>query len=434
MSLYSIMNTLINAGDFDMLVEFRVSNFKSIKTEQVLQFTKAQGAEFPNHFFTFTNEKESFDLLHVIALYGANASGKSNVLDALWLMKSIISDPQAISQLTPFLLSDETEDAPTEFEITFIANQIRYQYGFSATKHQVMTEYLYQFPKGRLQVLFERLPASADTSKFTFGTALKGRKNAWKDLTSTKQLFLTTAIQYNGIALEPIENFFKKTLCFIGTGISPKHTLRFAQEDQNKVNILNFLKEADLGINGLHIKEELFDEKRIPSFFPPEVKEQICKHFQGVQGGARLTAITQHLHDNQKLIDFQLSDESLGTQRFFKLAGPWLSALQEGHILVLDELNISLHPKLVQFLIQLFYNPKINTKQAQLLFTTHDPSLLNQDLFRRDQVWFCEKEDRQTQLFPLSDFSIRKESTNIERDYLSGRFGAVPFLHFDQGE
>lgn len=414
-----------------MLIEFRVTNFKSIKTEQVLQFTKAQGKEFPTHFFTFKNEKENFDLLHVIALYGANASGKSNVLDALMLMKRIILYPHTISQLVPFLLSDETEQAPTCFEITFIANQIRYQYGFSATKDQVMTEYLYQFPKGRLQILFERSPATSETAQFNFGTALKGRKNAWKELTSQTQLFLTTALQYNGVALKPVEAFFKEALRFVDTDISPIPTLRFAQDHQNKTDILAFLKEADFDIDDIHVETELFDEKNLPTELSQKHKERLC---EDLQGKTLFSAITQHLHDNQTLVDFQLRDESLGTRRFFNLAAPWLMALKQGRILVVDELNISLHPKLIQYLIQLFYNPKINTQQAQLLFTTHDASLLNQDLFRRDQVWFCEKEHKQTQLFPLSDFSIRKESTSLERDYLNGRFGAVPFLRFNQGE
>ncbi len=411
-----------------MLIEFRVSNFKSIKTEQVLQFTKARGKENLTHFFTFKNEKESFDLLHVIALYGANASGKSNIFDALKLMKRIILHPHAIKDLVPFLLSDETEQAPTGFEITFIADKVRYQYGFSATKHQIITEYLYQFPRGRLQILFERLSATSEVSEYKFGAALKGRKNAWQELTSSTQLFLTTALQYNGIALKPIEVFFKEKLRFIDTDLSPVQTLSFVHEAQNKEDILDYLKKADLGIDDLLIETELFDEKMLPINMPQRIKEQICEDFQGE---TVLSAITKHLHDNQTLVDFKLSDESLGTRRFFNLAAPWLMALEQGRILVVDELNISLHPHLVRHLVQLFYNPEVNTRQAQLLFTTHDVSLLSPDLFRRDQVWFCEKVNKQTRLFPLSDFSVRKESTSLERDYLNGRFGAVPFLRFD---
>jgi Predicted ATPases len=129
------------------------------------------------------------------------------------------------------------------------------------------------------------------------------------------------------------------------------------------------------------------------------------------------------------MIPFILDDESTGTQKLFAFAGPWLDTLKNGYVLFVDELHDNLHPKLVQYLVELFHDAKTNPRNAQLFFTTHETSILNQSVFRRDQVWFCEKDERSaTQLFPLTDFSPRKNRDNLEAAYLSGRYGAVPFI------
>jgi hypothetical protein len=139
--------------------------------------------------------------------------------------------------------------------------------------------------------------------------------------------------------------------------------------------------------------------------------------------------LTQHQTEDGNRIEMDLSDESDGTQKLFCYAGPWMDTLANGHVMVVDELHDNLHPLLVQYLVAMFHNPDLNPHGAQLIFTTHETSILNQDLFRRDQVWFCERgEDQSTRLYPLSDFAVRKGTENIERGYLSGRYGALPFL------
>ena len=138
---------------------------------------------------------------------------------------------------------------------------------------------------------------------------------------------------------------------------------------------------------------------------------------------------TAHILDNGKEVLFDLADESDGTQKIFALSGPWLDTLENGYVLVIDELHDNLHPLIVRFLIRLFHNLETNPRNAQLVFTTHDTSILSQEVFRRDQIWFCDKDESQaTQLYPLTDFSPRKGVESLERGYLSGRYGALPYL------
>lgn len=137
---------------------------------------------------------------------------------------------------------------------------------------------------------------------------------------------------------------------------------------------------------------------------------------------------TGHMSSTGEIVLFELDDESDGTKKLFSIAGPWLDTLRNGFVLFVDELHDSLHPVLVRYLVSLFHDKSINTKNAQLIFSTHDTSILSQDVFRRDQIWFCEKSEEQcTELFPLSDFRPRKGHENLERGYLSGRYGALPY-------
>ncbi|MDC9715043.1 MAG: AAA family ATPase, partial [Gammaproteobacteria bacterium] len=173
------------------------------------------------------------------------------------------------------------------------------------------------------------------------------------------------------------------------------------------------------------VLEEKVDVEKIPD----EVKKILEKEGEDLSKLKEFKVETQHISDNGKAVSFDFDNqESDGTQKLFRLSGPWLDVLENGYCLVMDELHNSLHPNLVAYLVNMFHNPKINKNGAQLIFVTHETSLLDQEIFRRDQIWFCEKEDNVTELFSLADFKVRKGAENIEKFYLSGRYGAVPYL------
>ena len=205
------------------------------------------------------------------------------------------------------------------------------------------------------------------------------------------------------------------------------------KDSTKKELILSFLKAADFNIHDIQVDKEKFDPELLPNDIPDSVKEKIIEELKDKD---IFELKTIHKTSSNKLVPLEFKEESDGTQKFFSFAGPWIDALQNGYILVIDELHDNLHPKMVKYLVDLFHNDKSNPKNAQLIFTTHETSILNQDVFRRDQIWFCEKTREQaTELYPLTDFSPRKGRENIEQGYLSGRYGALPFINnFDLKE
>lgn len=183
---------------------------------------------------------------------------------------------------------------------------------------------------------------------------------------------------------------------------------------------------ADFHISDIKVEATEFNIAELPADMPEPLKDFLS---QNLKGEKKLQLETIHVDNNGKPVPFNFHDESDGTQKFFAFAGPILDVLKNGYVLCIDELNVNLHPKLVQFLVELFHSKESNTKNAQLIFTTHETSILTQDVFRRDQIWFCERSKEQSSvLYPLSDFSPKKGKENLELGYLSGRYGALPFI------
>ena len=400
-----------------------VSNFRSFKEKQTLSMVKGTGKELPDNVFTAQmSSGKSIDLLHSAAIYGANASGKTNVLRVLATMRSIItiSNPPYLNILfKPFLLDRECREKPSEFEVTVLIDGVRYQYGFSATEEQIYDEWLFVYPKGKPQVWFEReWNEKKQEHQWYLGDKLSGDKQVWKKATRNNALFLSTAILLNSEKLKPLFDWFAETLHFVNYNPLTEDSLTISMcenNQKNKKNILKFLKLADCNIYDITIQKEEMNELM---FKPKEI-------------------FLTHKDNNQEQVLFDLhSDESEGTNCFFELSGYFIDILENGGVILIDELNNSLHPKLVQFLVELFHNKETNPKNAQLIFTTHDTTILNQEVFRRDQIWFCEKnQDNATTLYPLSDFKPRKGVENLEAAYLSGRYGALPFIQpFHLGE
>ncbi|UCQ19326.1 ATP-binding protein [Edwardsiella tarda] len=421
-----------------MLIEFNVENYRSIKDKQTLSLiaNKSKGLEG-----NISNIEGSLNLkiLKSAVIYGANAAGKSNLLLAIRAMMDLViqsaSNSQAGEELDvyPFKLNSESINKPTEFEVTIIAEGVRYQFGFSATKDQIVDEWLFAYPKGRPQKWYYR---SWDDKKkeydWDIGPSLTGEKQVWQRSTRSNALFLSTAVQLNSEQLKPVFSWFKKTLRLSGiSGWSSAYSAKLCADDR-KQNILDFLKAADVGIDDVLVKKEKFNPENLPSDLPESIKEIVISNMKDKEV---IDVTTVHYNEKSEPVSFSLEDESHGTQKLFSLAGPWLNSLEDGYVLVIDELHDTLHPKLVSFLVSLFNDPNINKNGAQLIFSTHDTSILNQDVFRRDQVWFCEKNDsHETIIYPLTDFSPRKGRENLEAAYLDGRYGSLPLIKKWQGE
>ena len=416
-----------------MLIEFSVANFRSLRDRQTFSLAKAKGDELLNTNTFQVEAVNKFHLLRSAAIYGPNAGGKSNFLLALQVMKKIVLESVTGLQrgdklpVTPFFLSHSTRHAPSEFEVTFIVNKIRYQYGFAVTTDRIHEEWLLAYPKGRPQRWFGRAwNEQSQGYDWELGNNLTGEKLLWQKSTRDNALFLSTAVQLNSEQLQPIYDWFNDTLRMTNVaGWSPRFSASLCEESE-KTQVMDFLRAADLGIEDIIVEKKPIDSTMLPDDMPEPIKKEISEKLRGKE---LLKITTFHKDAEGKLETFDFEDESDGTQKLFAFAGPWIDSLANGYVLFIDELHDNLHPRLVQFLVQLFHSSETNPKNAQLIFTTHETSILNQEVFRRDQIWFCEKgEDQATTIYPLTDFSPRKGRENLELAYLSGRYGALPYV------
>lgn len=417
-----------------MIIEFSVKNFRSIKALQTLSLAKGKGDEMPKNYFTPNDVKSGLPLLHSCAVYGANASGKSNLIKAMTAMRKTVlgsaHDLQRGDELPvqPFLFCETSKNQPTEFEIFFIAEGVRYQYGFSLTAARIHEEWLLAYPEGRPQRWLSRVfIAETQSYEWKLSRYLEGKKQVWQDATRPNALFLSTAIQLNNAQLQPIYDWFKDCFQIIPNGnLLSGFTASLCEDDETKQKVINFLKSADLDIQDIKIEIEIFDAAKLLDEVPASLKKTITSE---IKDKVLFSVKTEHQSAQGQPVYLDIDEESDGTQKLFALAGPLIDILENGYIVCIDEFHNHLHPNIVRFLVTLFHNPKTNPNHAQLIFATHETSVLNQEIFRRDQIWFCEKDEQQcTTLYPLSDFSPRKDVENLERNYLAGRYGALPYI------
>lgn len=416
-----------------MLIEFSVKNYKSIRDKQKLSLVAANGDELRTSN-TFDPESIGAEtLLRSAVIYGPNASGKSNLLKALSAMQHIVVLSASLQAekalaLTPFLLDDESASAPTEFEVTFLVDGVRYQYGFTATNRQIMEEWLFASPQGRVQRWFSReWDVQSASHRWEFGKSFVGEKKLWQKSTRDNALFLSTAIQLNSKALAPIYNWFSDKLVIIPLDMSTEvFTARSCKNEIAKQIVLEFLQAADFDIAGLSVQAEEFSDRH----FSPDVPIELKSFLLAKNSGQEVYKVRTIHHTPQGTqVEFKLEDESDGTRKVFAFSAMWLNTLQEGEVLMVDELHASLHPSLVRYLVAMFHSNATNCNNAQLVFTTHDTSILSQEVFRRDQIWFFEKDkDQASKLYPLTDFHPRKDRENLLANYLDGRYGALPLL------
>lgn len=415
-----------------MLIEFSAANFRSIKESQKLTLVAGSGKELLEQN-TFDSGLPGFPrLIRSAVIYGANAAGKTNLVRALQFMQALVVTSATFQEATrvthnPFRLSKQTAARPSEFEITFAEAGVRYEYGFSLDAERFHKEWLIAYPHGRPQNWFERTyRANGKQYEWYFSTKLKGSTRVWRDATRANALFLSTAIQLNSEQLRPVFQWFQKKLVVIGTGGSEPNmglTFKLFNQPDGKQKLMEFVRAADLGIDDLELQ-------RATAAPTMAGVGNIVREPQPQGAVATLFRVTSYhkATESKEHVPMDFGEESAGTQRLFNSAGAWLNVLKNGEVIFYDELDTSLHPHMTRFLIGLFQGKGKNQNNAQLIFTTHDTSLLDREVFRRDQIWFIEKDKKgASRLYPLSDFSPRKDE-NLERGYLRGRYGALPFI------
>ncbi len=414
-----------------MLVEFRIKNFRSLRDEQVLSLVASSEKTLLDTHALDTGLKAAPHLLKSAVVYGANASGKSNLIKALQYMRGVVLESAALQpgqtfdRLHSFKLDATSGSQPTEFEVTFILSGVRYQYGFAMNAQRIVSEQLLVYKAFKPQRWFERhFDAESGKDVYEFGPSLKGAKNLWEGATRSNALFLSVAVQLNSEALRPVFDWFANRLVIFNeqSPLSPALSVQMLKQESQRKAICEFLRAADISIADIEVATKQAMVHTISFDLASGKREETA-------GEQAVDEVKFHHITEQGKAVFDLVDESSGTQKLLFLTGPILDILNKGITLVVDELDTSLHTLLVQALVRLFHRPEVNIGGAQLIFSTHDTSLLNAyGLFRRDQVWFVEKrQDQSSSLYPLLDFSPRKNEA-LERGYLQGRYGALPLL------
>jgi AAA15 family ATPase/GTPase len=422
-----------------MLIEFSVTNFRSIRERQTLSLVAASGKELAKTNTFSGDGAGAHALVRSAVLYGPNAAGKSNLLLAAsflrdFVLTSSIRQVDAAIQVVPFGLCAETKAQPSAFEIMFVEDGVRYHYGLELTTRRVVREWLVAYPVGKPQRWFERVfDPETESYSWTMGPHFKaerGQRELFQKTTRDNAAFLSTAIQLNNEQLRPVFNWFSNKLAVV-TLAQPMNWFLSIQSMQDPAlrPIINQIVQAgDVGITELDLQEE-----DVPTA-PQGVQINVILPPGAVVGSEgsklkqiRIVAMHKQI-DSDKLTSLELHEESDGTRKLLQYAGGWIKALAEGATLLIDELDGSLHPMLTKFLIGLFHDPEHNKNGAQLVFTTHDTNLLDTNIFRRDQIWFAEKDrNSATKIYPLLDYSPRKDK-DLERGYLQGRYGAIPFI------
>lgn len=413
-----------------MLLDFRVKNFRSLRDEQTLSLVAAKDKSLQELNTMPSGIKAAPTLLRSVAIYGPNAGGKSNLIKALQYMRAVVAESASVMQpgqtfnVQPFRLDALSVAQPTEFDISFVLDGVRHQYGFELTAQRVTREYLLVYKAFKPQQWFERhYDAASGKDVYDFGVGLKGPKSVWEGATRPNALFLSMAVQLNSEQLQPVFAWFVNQLAIFNeiTPLGQHFSVDMLRKPEGKRAICDFLTSADISISDIEVVTRKVSGQAV-HFDMAAGKTEVRNEEQEVN-----ELLFHHVTEQGKAV-FSLGDESMGTRNLLFLTGPVLDILNKGMVLVVDELDSSLHPLLVRRLVELFQNPVVNKKGAQLIFTTHDTSLLDPDLFRRDQIWFVEKDrDQASKLYPLSDFSPRKNEA-LERGYLMGRYGALPFL------
>lgn len=440
-----------------MLIRFGVANFLSFKEETVLNMIPAKSRKMKNHIISDTVNRKT-ELLPLAVVYGNNASGKSNLIAALQYMQSFVlrgTVPGAETGVIPFALDKDSRNEASRFEVIFRHEDVVYTYGFVASPNLVHEEWLFGYFSSQESLVFERVSAENGETTVKYGSRLlkeKGRKflDVYASATRQEQLFITEAFARNTKTVKPVIDWFRSSLlvitphtAFTSIDLKAKQDLKF------RSFLEKFLLAADTGIRKVFCEEEDFDPskhlKELPEILVRDILNQLSLRGEGtlninMPGAAAVLSKRDnlikylemrfgHAGADGEVFPIDKEMESDGTKRLIEIA-PALDAVRSKDIvLVIDELDRSLHTYITRFYIQTFLAEVVESRhRSQLIFSTHDTNLLDRDLFRKDEIWFLEKdEEGASHISSLAEYSINK-GLNYENGYLNGRFGSIPFL------
>lgn len=424
-----------------MLIEFKVKNYRSFDSEQSFLMIARPDKALEGNSFTLPMLNKGKVLLHSAAVYGANASGKSNLFQAFAFLETFVTNSfnQDVAQIdvSPYRLRAENLKRPSEFTVSFVAEGVRYEYLLDVTPQQVWRERVLAFPQGRTQLWFDReWKPESNRYQWEFGSKLKGEKAQWQTILDSRPN--ASLLSYGNLIKHPQlqlpYRWFRHNVYYYDEPPVGAITTRFLHESsQIKKFAEIILENADVSVERLEIEESNAPDEiqnkfrefvaRLPAIEPEKREAMLQTGLTRLE----LKAVRKSAEGHDVTFDWK-TEISRGTQQLYGWFQPIFSALKQGSLLIIDELDSGLHTDLVQAIVALFHHPKINTKHAQLIFTTHDTNLMRGELFQREQLWFVEKKRAgNSELYSLADFSPRKEE-KFEQAYLGGRYGAVPYL------
>lgn len=419
-----------------MLVNFTVKNYRSFKQERTFSM---EASSIKEHKEAVIN-KGKFSLLPLAVFYGANSGGKSNLIQAISTMRYMVRRSVQLNEgdelpYDPFALDEISDSRPTLFEIQFIKDEVLYRYGFEYTRKEIVSEWLYEKQFGEKEYeLFVRSRDLIDVSPKRFPEG-EGKE----DLTNSNRLFLSLVAQLKGEKSNSVMGWFRQ--CNVLSGIDSEgyeaFTLKMFLEHLNGADeAQEFFKTLQLGFTRFSVKKVDIPKDALNSA-PESIKSQIEKD---LTTGNFVEPITTHnVYDENGFVvgerNFHKNQmESEGTKKVIEMSGPIFDTLNEGKTLIVDELDAKLHPLLTRNIVLLFMDPEKNQHGAQLIFATHDTNLLDLEIIRRDQIWFAEKDKVEaTDLYSLVEFKDEdgkkvRNDRDIKRDYIRGRYGAIPFI------
>lgn len=431
-----------------MLIEFKFGNYRSFRDEAILSMEATGLGRLKSSLISYN----SLNLLPAVAIYGKNGGGKSNVIRAFWLAVQFIKNAQRTQHeeaeipVRPFLLNDYSKDTPTFFEFTYVLDNVKYIYGFSATKEKVFSEYLYHAPKGQKATVFART-----NQEFTF-TEEKAKRKLISEAVAPNQLFFSVACTMNDAACVSAMKWFREYVFFSRNYTDiPKQLLSYSNDKNMLAAISDYAKAADLGIEKMEFefKDEEIDDLETVTDMPENMKSALSAFMQTLKENSssseislqksevKATSYHKGVNKDGEKVSFalELSDESDGTRKLMSIAPAIESVLIKGGLVLVDELEKELHPMLVNYIVAKFQSKNANPNAAQIVFTTHNTELLNMELLRKDQLYFVDKsrKDGASELYSISDFST-KTADNIRKGYLAGKYGATPDIEIEEVE
>ncbi len=414
-----------------MIVDFTVSNFRSIKNEQTFSLYAENPGSYLTGNITYPGKKK-IGVLKSAGIYGANASGKSNVLLAFEALQYLIrasgrfKDGDPIKCYEPYRLSEKTKTAPVAFAVEFFTpDGMRYSYRITFNRNRILEEKLYFYPSVKEAKLFER--GVEDTwETIDFGTLFTGGKKRIPFFGNNAYLSKAGDSADAPELIRNVYNYFRNDVLRLGLNEAVQID-NWVEEEGLVDKVSALLGFIDTGVSGIHVKERDVDPQtvNIPDGVPESIRDSILRDM-------KRAFHFSHIGEESEVELFDLRMESAGTQRLFRLAPLLVDALQSGGVLIVDELDHSMHPFIAELIIRLFNDPEVNCGHAQLIFSTHNISLMSPDQFRRDQIWMTEKVKGVTRLFSLDAFDKKtvKPQSPFNRWYAEGRFGAVPKVDY----